>query len=129
MDWLYSMRRKTIATSTHLFMQLFLTSVMYFNHYAAVSLFITLSLSVEYNFNDVIVITQSDMMNLSMLDFVHVDDREIFMRQMRVNQKDQPASPPEDGQPSVPEYVKMGMTSEEFKGIINAKSLYRLSVG
>ena len=56
------------------------------------------------------------MMNLSMLDFVHVDDREIFMRQMRVNQKDQPTEPPEEGQTSIPEYVNMGMSAEEFKG-------------
>ena len=56
------------------------------------------------------------MMNLSMLDFVHVDDRDIFMRQMRVNQKDKPGPLPEEGQATIPEYVHMGMTPEEFKG-------------
>ena len=55
-------------------------------------------------------------MNLSMLDFVHVDDREIFMRQMRINQKGESAALNEEGQANtVPEYVSMGMTAEMFK--------------
>jgi len=54
-------------------------------------------------------------MNISMLDFVHVDDRDVFMRQMRINQKDLPSDLPEEGKASIPEYVNMGMGPEEFE--------------
>ena len=58
---------------------------------------------------------QCDMMNLSMLDFVHVDDRDIFMRQMRINQKDLPPELPEEGKSTIPEYANMGLGPDEFE--------------
>ena len=57
-------------------------------------------------------------MNLSMLDFVHVDDRETFMKQLRIN-KNQPVEPPQldnEQASSMPEYAKLRWTPEWFQG-------------
>jgi len=56
-------------------------------------------------------------MNQSMLDLIHADDRDIFVRNMLLNPKDKPTDPPEDGDPpTAPEYAKYGVTPEMFEG-------------
>lgn len=58
------------------------------------------------------------MINLSMLDFVHVDDREIFSKQMRINEKESIKLPDDDQSSSIPEYTKMRWTPEWFQSIV-----------
>lgn len=63
---------------------------------------------------------QSDVMNQSMLDLIHAEDREQFMRQMQIYQQDPVPPPAEEGDPPImPEYIKRGLTPEAFKGVLD----------
>jgi len=57
------------------------------------------------------------MLNQSILDHVHVEDRDIFMRHVQIYPSQKPGSQPEEGESSsAPEYMKLGMTPVMFRG-------------
>ena len=56
-------------------------------------------------------------MNQSILDLIHAEDRDIFMRHIQIYPSQAPGSPPKEGElPTVPEYMKFGMAPAMFRG-------------
>nr|NP_001071651.1 transcription factor protein [Ciona intestinalis]BAE06305.1 transcription factor protein [Ciona intestinalis] len=70
---------------------------------------------------------QCDVMNQSMLDLIHAEDRDLFTRQMYMNPKCPPkTTPPVDGEtPQVPEYTNHGLSANMFKELSRNGMLYR----
>ena len=55
-------------------------------------------------------------MNLSMLDLIHAEDREIFRRNMQIHPQYTPPDAPQEGDPpTMPEYAKIGMDQDMFR--------------
>lgn len=60
---------------------------------------------------------QCDVMNQSMLDLIHAEDRQIFQHHMQLDPQQTPPEPPQEGDPpTMPEYAKYGFTAEMFRG-------------
>ena len=55
-------------------------------------------------------------MNQSILDLVHTEDRDIFIRHMQINPSQTPASLQEGESQTAPEYTSLGMSPAMFKG-------------
>ncbi|CAK8672067.1 unnamed protein product [Clavelina lepadiformis] len=69
---------------------------------------------------------QCDIMNLSMLDLIHAEDREIFRRNMQIHPQYTPPDAPQEGDPpTMPEYAKIGMDQDMFRQLAQDGLLHR----
>lgn len=72
---------------------------------------------------DLLGFPQCDILNTSMLDLIHTDDRPIFKKNMRIDQSMTFTNDTSDA--SVPEYARLGISSELFSKLSNQGFMYR----